>query len=131
MLSTNFSGLLEGIVSKLLSAPYRSGPSRDLLKIKNPDSASCRNSVGFEGLTLLCGRRSAIRSTSTTKIGASPFSARSKARGRVVVVLASFNETTHFGYRTPFPVGGRWFEVFIAVLSGFLIFNKSRDGPER
>jgi bifunctional non-homologous end joining protein LigD len=29
---------LEGIVSKRLSAPYRSGPSRDWLKIKNPAS---------------------------------------------------------------------------------------------
>jgi bifunctional non-homologous end joining protein LigD len=29
---------LEGIVSKRLTAPYRSGPSRDWLKIKNPDS---------------------------------------------------------------------------------------------
>jgi ATP-dependent DNA ligase len=29
---------LEGIVSKGLSAPYRSGPSRGWLKIKNPDS---------------------------------------------------------------------------------------------
>jgi bifunctional non-homologous end joining protein LigD len=29
---------LEGIVSKRLSSPYRSGPSRDWLKIKNPDS---------------------------------------------------------------------------------------------
>jgi bifunctional non-homologous end joining protein LigD len=29
---------LEAIVSKRLSAPYRSGPSRDWLKIKNPDS---------------------------------------------------------------------------------------------
>jgi bifunctional non-homologous end joining protein LigD len=29
---------LEGIVSKRLSAPYRSGPSRDWLKTKNPDS---------------------------------------------------------------------------------------------
>jgi bifunctional non-homologous end joining protein LigD len=29
---------LEGIVSKRLSAPYRSGPSRDWLKIKSPDS---------------------------------------------------------------------------------------------
>jgi ATP-dependent DNA ligase len=29
---------LEGIVSKRSSAPYRSGPSRDWLKIKNPDS---------------------------------------------------------------------------------------------
>jgi ATP-dependent DNA ligase len=26
------------IVSKRLSAPYRSGPSRDWLKVKNPDS---------------------------------------------------------------------------------------------
>ena len=29
---------LEGIVSKRLSAPYRSGPSRDWLKVKNPHS---------------------------------------------------------------------------------------------
>jgi bifunctional non-homologous end joining protein LigD len=29
---------LEGIVSKRLTAPYRSGPSRDWLKIKNPAS---------------------------------------------------------------------------------------------
>jgi ATP-dependent DNA ligase len=29
---------LEGIVSKRVSSPYRSGPSRDWLKIKNPDS---------------------------------------------------------------------------------------------
>jgi ATP dependent DNA ligase domain len=29
---------LEGIVSKRLNAPYRSGPLRDWLKVKNPDS---------------------------------------------------------------------------------------------
>jgi bifunctional non-homologous end joining protein LigD len=29
---------LEGIVSKRLTAPYRSGPSRDWLEVKNPDS---------------------------------------------------------------------------------------------
>jgi bifunctional non-homologous end joining protein LigD len=29
---------LDGIVSKRLTAPYRSGPSRDWLKTKNPDS---------------------------------------------------------------------------------------------
>jgi bifunctional non-homologous end joining protein LigD len=29
---------LEGIVSKRLSAPYRSGPSRNWIKVKNPDS---------------------------------------------------------------------------------------------
>jgi bifunctional non-homologous end joining protein LigD len=29
---------LEGIVSKRLSAPYRSGPSRGWLKVKNPNS---------------------------------------------------------------------------------------------
>jgi bifunctional non-homologous end joining protein LigD len=28
---------LEGMVSKRLSAPYRSGPSRDWIKVKNPD----------------------------------------------------------------------------------------------
>jgi len=29
---------LEGIVSKRVTAPYRSGLSRDWIKIKNPDS---------------------------------------------------------------------------------------------
>jgi bifunctional non-homologous end joining protein LigD len=29
---------LEGTVSKQLGAPYRSGPSRDWIKVKNPDS---------------------------------------------------------------------------------------------
>jgi ATP-dependent DNA ligase len=29
---------LEGIVSKRLTAPYRPGPSRDWMKVKNPDS---------------------------------------------------------------------------------------------
>jgi bifunctional non-homologous end joining protein LigD len=29
---------LEGIVSKKLSAPYRSGPSKDWIKVKNPNS---------------------------------------------------------------------------------------------
>jgi bifunctional non-homologous end joining protein LigD len=33
---------LEGIFSKRLSAPYRSGPSRDWLKTKNPDSPAMR-----------------------------------------------------------------------------------------
>jgi 1,4-alpha-glucan branching enzyme len=32
--------------------------------------------------------------------------------GRDVVVIASFAEATHFGYRIPFPAGGHWFEVF-------------------
>jgi ATP-dependent DNA ligase len=43
---------LEGIVSKRLSAPYRSGPSRDRLTIKNPDSpaivASGRGAVKIQ-----------------------------------------------------------------------------------
>ena len=33
---------LEGIVSKRLSAPYRSGPSRDWIKGKNPNSPAMR-----------------------------------------------------------------------------------------
>jgi len=33
---------LEGIVSKGLTAPYRSGPSRDWIKVKNPDSPAMR-----------------------------------------------------------------------------------------
>jgi ATP-dependent DNA ligase len=31
---------LEGIVSKRLTAPYRSGLSRDWIKVKNPDSTA-------------------------------------------------------------------------------------------
>jgi bifunctional non-homologous end joining protein LigD len=31
---------LEGILSKRLSAPYRSGASRDWLKVKSPDSSA-------------------------------------------------------------------------------------------
>jgi bifunctional non-homologous end joining protein LigD len=38
---------LEGIVSKRLSAPSRSGPSRDWIKVKSPDSpAMARRSEG-------------------------------------------------------------------------------------
>jgi hypothetical protein len=33
---------LEGIVSKRLGAPYRSGPSRDWIKVKNPDGPAMR-----------------------------------------------------------------------------------------
>jgi bifunctional non-homologous end joining protein LigD len=33
---------LEGIVSKRLAARYRSGPSRDWIKVKNPDSPAMR-----------------------------------------------------------------------------------------
>jgi hypothetical protein len=33
---------LEGIVSKRLTAPYRSGPSRDWIKVMNPDSPAMR-----------------------------------------------------------------------------------------
>jgi hypothetical protein len=35
---------LEGIVSKRLAAPYRSGPSRDWIKVKNPDSPAMAGS---------------------------------------------------------------------------------------
>jgi hypothetical protein len=37
---------LEGIVAKRLTAPYWSGPSRDWLKIKNPDSPAIPESAG-------------------------------------------------------------------------------------
>ena len=33
---------LEGIVSKRVDAPYRSGPSKTWLKSKNPDSEAVR-----------------------------------------------------------------------------------------
>jgi hypothetical protein len=37
---------LEGILSNRLSAPYRSGPSRDWLKVKNPDSPAMTSGRG-------------------------------------------------------------------------------------
>jgi ATP-dependent DNA ligase len=33
---------LEGVVSKRLGSPYRSGRSRDWLKMKNPDAPAVR-----------------------------------------------------------------------------------------
>jgi hypothetical protein len=64
---------LEGIVSKRLSAPYRSGPSRDWLKVKNPDSPAMiavamgprlgdvrfRRESGRRGSSVPCSGRSA------------------------------------------------------------------------
>ena len=38
---------LEGIVSKKLNAPYRSGPSKNWLKIKNPQSAGSNPRAGW------------------------------------------------------------------------------------
>jgi bifunctional non-homologous end joining protein LigD len=38
---------LEGIVSKRLDAPYRSGPSKNWIKVKNPDApAATRTADG-------------------------------------------------------------------------------------
>jgi hypothetical protein len=42
---------LEGIVSKRLTGPYRSGPSRDWLKVKNPDSPGARPLCAVEAMT--------------------------------------------------------------------------------
>jgi hypothetical protein len=38
----------EGIVSKRLSAPYRSDPSLDWIKVKNPDSPAMIRARGAE-----------------------------------------------------------------------------------
>jgi ATP-dependent DNA ligase len=38
LMAASQAALTEGILSAGLSAPYRSGPSRDWLKIKNPTS---------------------------------------------------------------------------------------------
>jgi bifunctional non-homologous end joining protein LigD len=51
---------LEGIVSKRLSAPYRSGPSRDWIKVKNPESPAmirAREAVWQIVLIDVCFRR--------------------------------------------------------------------------
>jgi hypothetical protein len=37
---------LEGIVSKRMTAPYRSGRSADWIKVKNPDSPAVRHREG-------------------------------------------------------------------------------------
>jgi bifunctional non-homologous end joining protein LigD len=39
---------LEGIVSKRLAAPYRSGPSRDWIKVKNPDTGRARGGAYYD-----------------------------------------------------------------------------------
>jgi hypothetical protein len=47
----------EGIVSKRLTAPYRSGRSRDWLKVKNPDSPAMvrhREGQDFGGSRMIC-----------------------------------------------------------------------------
>jgi bifunctional non-homologous end joining protein LigD len=36
---------LEGIVSKRVTAPYRCGPSRDWIKVKNPDSPAMQRAT--------------------------------------------------------------------------------------
>jgi len=36
---------LEGIVSKKLNAPYRSGPSRTWIKVKNPKAPAATRAV--------------------------------------------------------------------------------------
>jgi hypothetical protein len=63
---------LEGIVSKRLTAPYRSGPSRDWIKVKNPDSPRCgghakgggNGARGSAGGPCVRSRRSCLRCTS-------------------------------------------------------------------
>ena len=42
---------LEGIVSKKLDAPYRSGPSKTWIKVKNPKALSCNARCGWQVLT--------------------------------------------------------------------------------
>jgi bifunctional non-homologous end joining protein LigD len=41
---------LEGIVSKKLDSPYRSGPSKVWLKIKNPSAPAATRALGWEFL---------------------------------------------------------------------------------
>ena len=36
---------LEGIVSKKLNAPYRSGPSRNWIKVKNPKAQAATRAI--------------------------------------------------------------------------------------
>jgi len=36
---------LEGIVSKKLDAPYRSGPSKSWIKVKNPKSSAATRAI--------------------------------------------------------------------------------------
>jgi hypothetical protein len=47
---------LEGIVSKRLTAPYSSGPSRDWIKVKNPDSAAMVRHRRGDGSSARFGR---------------------------------------------------------------------------
>jgi hypothetical protein len=65
---------LEGIVSKRLSAPYRSGPSRDWIKVKNPEGSRLSGPGRGPQLTTV---RNAARSRAT------------RGRDLIVVVLAN------------------------------------------
>jgi bifunctional non-homologous end joining protein LigD len=42
---------LEGIVSKKLDAPYKSGPSKAWLKIKNPKAPAATRATKFASVT--------------------------------------------------------------------------------
>jgi bifunctional non-homologous end joining protein LigD len=45
---------LEGIVSKKPDAPYRSGPSKVWIKVKNPNHAKQSRHGHFRGLRFFC-----------------------------------------------------------------------------
>jgi hypothetical protein len=68
---------LEGIVSKRLGSPYRSGRSKDWLKFKNPPRSACREARGGRGM----GQGEAVIPTSTLVTNELEFIAATKAAG--------------------------------------------------
>jgi ATP-dependent DNA ligase len=56
---------LEGIVSKKLTAPYRSGPSKTWIKVKKPNSAA--GTPAMDGTFQSSGRKDKLASSIAKK----------------------------------------------------------------
>jgi hypothetical protein len=85
----------EGIVSKRLSAPYRSGPSRDWIKVKNPDSpAMIRAREGRWRSARRFRNIIGTRNPASKALGGGP--------GRHLLALGSFSTVA-----SPFEIGTR------------------------
>lgn len=102
--------------------PWHNNPARSDLFLYWDGLQSDNNMRDFLSFAqeLCCLRR---RHPGLRGEGCNPFFVRNDDRviafqrwidgvGRDIVVVASLNEMTHFGYRLPFPVGGNWAEVF-------------------
>jgi ATP-dependent DNA ligase len=82
---------LEGIVSKKLNAPYRSGPSRTWIKVKNPKHRQQR--ALLMGLSEVCRVR-------TARLGHSIYQfAEAAAKLSIKDVFDGVRTFTHYGMK--------------------------------